>query len=325
MPAVWCAAAWVTLAAGTHGAFAQSPPPSYKSIPDAYRAERCDGELVICVDREGKLIQDPVERLPAVVHPGDKVVVLVITNKVDDRNTISVAFSARKSLDQLFASHAAPPEKGPPPTYVVLSFVSDPVPDDVVDFMISFQRRTTDTENGAESQQIIPVELGYSYFSVALLVAVTFKGDRHVLGDLTTTADHAVDPGLALNIFPFGRQRGVIGYFRKCFDPNEHRCLANMIGLQIATDLDLTNPTDKLYAGLVFEPIAGLALTGGVSLRKVAVVPAAGAIPATESVGGAVPADTRYVMRGYVGVTMTLDLLNAISSEGTKIKNVKVP
>lgn len=340
---VWLATAVVTLTAGTRAALAEPP---YKTIGDAYRDEHCDRELVICVGRDGELVQEPSETLPRVLHAGDKVTVLVITNKAsekpdgnkdDDRNTITVTFAARKSLEQLFAVTPSTDKVAPTP-YVVLPFVSDPVPDDTTDFAITFQRKATDASPGADKQYTIPVELGYSYFSVALLVAATFKGDRHVLGDLTTTADHAVDPGLALNFFPFGRERGVIGYLRRCFDGDvstdanrkaetrrPHRCLRNMVGLQIATDLDLTNPTDKLYAGLVFEPIAGLAVAGGVSLRKVAVVPAAGALPATEPAGGGSIADTRYVVRGYVGITMTLDLLNAISSEGAKIRNVKVP
>jgi hypothetical protein len=134
-----------------------------------------------------------------------------------------------------------------------------------------------------------------------------------------------VGPGLALNVFPGGRQRGVIGYARRCLTSTVSRCLANNLGFQLATDLDLTAPTDKLYAGLVFEPVAGLAVVGGVSLRKVNVVPSAGELPALEATDGSAPTNTRRILRGYVGITITLDLLNTISATSADLKKVKVP
>lgn len=312
------------------------------SPEEAFHSNHCERPEIICYDRNGELFsygEQKSDALPAAVRVGDKVTVLVLTQQKvsDDEKLVTVSFLARKSQDRLLpdsllASDKEAEElrileaKAPlPPSYAALPpFASDPVPDDVVDFTIFFQRLPSGEEHRVDKTDVIPVDLGYSYYSVAFLAAATFKGDRHVLRDLGTTSDHAVDPGLALNIFPFGRQRGTIGYIRKCTWAHPRRCVANMIGFQIGTDLDFTKPTDKLFAGLVFEPVAGLAIVGGVALRKVAVVPPAGALPALEAMDGSSPSDSRYVTRGYVGVTITLDLLDTISSIGTKIKNVQL-
>jgi hypothetical protein len=287
------------------------------------RDSHCERELVICYDRHGELIAN--DALPDVVHPGDTVTVLVITNVAGDVQDITVTFAEQKNQDHLLDNDDDKRTKAralalAPPPYVALPFASQPVADDSTELTIRFVRTTLPA-----STRVIRVDLGYSYYSVALLVASTFKGERRVLRNLDTIADHAVDPGLALNVFPFGRQRGVIGYLRKCHVVSTQRCLSNMFGFQLGTDLDLTSPTDKLYTGLVFEPVAGLALVSGVSLRKVQVVPAAGALPAVEAMDGSIPGDSRYVARGYVGITITLDLLDTISRIGSDIRNVKKP
>jgi hypothetical protein len=287
-------------------------------------------ELVVCLDRDGNLRAG--DGWPSRVQVGDKLSVLVFTtqgNVTGDRAAMSVTFQGRKSLEQLFnptplAAAAAPPAAPPPDPAVVLSYVSDPVGDDVVDFAITFSHPPLTGSPPVSWTQVIPVDLGYSYYSVALLVAVTFKGDRRTLRDLSTVSDHAVDPALALTVFPGGRQRGILGYTRRTVD-GRARWLANNVGLQIGTDLDFTSPTDKLYAGLVFEPVAGLAVAGGLTLRKVAVVPPAGSLPALEAMDGSAPSDQRYVVRGYIGVTMTLDLLKTISSLGASIRGVAKP
>lgn len=325
-------AASVALLAGSTVAFADVPPdaPPERAAPavtaeDVAHDNHCKDELVICYDPAGELTAN--DQPPAVVHPGDTVTIVVITNNPVDKQAIVVTFAEQNSQDRLFS--APPPaaallRAGTPPRepvdYFALTFPSSPVADDSTELTIRFVHAPE-----AAKQRIVRVDLGYSYYSVALLVAATFKGDRRVLRDLDTISDHAVDPGLALNIFPFGRQRGVIGYLRKCRIVSTGRCVANMLGFQLATDLDLTSPTDKLYAGLVLEPVAGLAFVGGVSLRKVAVVPAAGELPAVEPMAGAAPSDSRYVVRGYLGITITLDLLDTISRVGADIRNIKRP
>lgn len=325
-------AAIVAMLAASTVAFADDPPadPPERVAPvvtaqDAARDNHCERELVVCYDAAGELTAN--DQPPAVVHPGDTVTIVVITSNPADQQAIAVTFAEQKNQDRLFSN--PPPAKAllragttsrEPVDYFALPFPSNPVADDSTELTIRFVRAPE-----AAKQRVVRVDLGYSYYSVALLVAATFKGDRRVLRDLDTISDHAVDPGLALNIFPFGRQRGVIGSLRKCGIVSKRRCVANMLGLQLATDLDLTSPTDKMYAGFVLEPVAGLAFAGGVSLRKVAVVPAAGALPAVEPMAGAAPSDSRYVVRGYLGITITLDLLDTISRVGADIRNVKRP
>lgn len=305
----------------------------------AFVKYHCDRKLVICYDRDGEPFKSPLngkpitDQLPERVDAGDVITVVVLIQDDSDEENISVAFQGKK-LQEVAFDRAPPPlqvkGEGRTPSeheFSGITFRSDAVTEDIIDLTIAFRRAAIPDNKSPETLAVIHVYHGYSYYSVALLVAATFKGDRRVLRDLETTSDHAVDPGLALNVFPFGRERGRIGYINTCgpWRTRLKRCLADMIGFQLATDLDLRDPTDKLYAGLVFEPVAGLALSGGVSLRKVAVVPNRGALPATEDMADGGPVDMRYVLRGYVGVTMTFDLLDTISSMGTKIRTVKLP
>jgi hypothetical protein len=285
---------------------------------DVMRASHCERQLVICYDRHGELLGDDE---PASLRPGNVVTVVVITDRTADKQAITVGFAEQKSLDRPFPDPAPAAFVkglgGHRPDHFALTFPSEPIADDTSELTIRFARAPDPPRT-----QVLQVDLGYSYYSVAFLVAATFDGNRRVLRDLSTVTDHAVDPGLALNVFPFGRQRGVLGYLRKCAVLRPGRCAANMIGLQLATDLDLTSPTEKIYGGVVFEPIAGLAVTGGVSLRKVEVVPAPGALPALDAMDRPFPSDRRYVARGYVGITITLDLLDTIAKAGSEIKKL---
>jgi hypothetical protein len=301
------------------------------TFSEAFQTSHCADDLVICLDRTGELASD--ERWPHKVRPDDKLTIVVLTPDSDDQGLTSVTVAGRASDEQLFptavdqdtAKLLSQTLKVDAPTvqsYLALTFPSDPVTADDAAILIEFTRTGS---SPAATTHSLDVDLGFSYFSVALMVAVTYMGDRRVLRDLETVSDHAVDPGLALNFFPGGRQIGVIGYLRKCHLgtwAHARRCIANNVGLQIGTSLDLTSITDRLYAGIVFEPIAGLALVGGASLRKVDVVPAAGALPGMEASDGTSPTDQRYVIRGYVGVTITLDLLNTIAQTGAQIKKL---
>lgn len=292
------------------------------SVKDVILASHCERELVICYDHRGELIGNDDE--PVALHPGNVVTVVVITNDAADKQAITITFAEQKNRDRLFPDQPIPARIGvkdsPPLNYFTLPFHSDPIADDSSELTIRFVRVADPPKT-----RVLQVDLGYSYYSVALLVATTFDGNRRVFRDLSAVTDHAIEPALALNVFPFGRQRGVIGFLRKCSVLRWQRCAGNMIGFQVATDLDLTSPTEKLYAGVVLEPIAGLALTGGVSLRKVDVVPTAGALPSLEAMDGSAPTDRRYVARGYLGITITLDLLDTISKVGSDIKKRNAP
>jgi len=308
--------------------------PKPASVPEksaSTETATCKNPLVICLDRNGDLYADT---WPGTVQVGDKLTVLVVTTEnraVEDRAGLSVTFQGRKSTESLLpggvpaGAAAAPQDPGKAQNAIVtLAYPSDPVGEDIVNFAITFAHPRLTDSPGVSLTQVIHVDLGYSYYNVALLVAATFKGDRRTFRDLSTVSDHAVEPALALVVFPGGRERGILGYARRG-EAGGWRWLANNIGVQIGADLDFTDPTDKLYAGVVFEPVAGLAVAGGVTLRKVSVIPSMGGLPALEAMDGTAPSDQRYVVRGYVGVTLTLDLLKTISSIGTSIRGVPLP
>jgi hypothetical protein len=298
--------------------------PAAASALEVFQSSNCSDSLIVCITRDGALMDGDVWPSP---RPGDKVTVIVITNVAADTDAVSVSFAGHKSDETLFApdsdaeiSLSLNHELNVDLNYVPLRFISDSIASDSIEVDVDFVRTGANSKDGTRSSHRLDVDLGYSYFSVALLVAATYKADRRVLRDLSTVSDHAVEPGLALNIFPGGRQRGVIGFVRRCTWDAPARCFANVVGFQVGTSLDLANATNKLYAGIVFEPIAGLALVGGVSLRKIAVVPSNGALPPIETTDGTSPSDSRYVVRGYIGLTFTLDLITTIAQVGGEIR-----
>jgi hypothetical protein len=315
----------------------------WQALRDAYVANHCAELLTFCVDRNGSLIAAgvPSDAPPDSVRVADKLTVVVLTaTREADRRKVSVAFQGRATLEALFppsldigapagnrafSSYAAPSNSAEPPdvTYEPILFVSDPVADRTESLRVAFHRLPADDDPGGEAQWDIQVDRGYSYFSIALLVAATLNGERRVQRNLSVVTDTAVEPGLTLNIFPFGREIGTIGYVRH--GGSVPRWIANNFGFQVGTDLDLKTPVDKLYAGVVFEPVAGLALVGGVTLRELAVVAPGGAVSPTIPMGDMSTSATRYAVRGYLGITLTLDLLKSISAAAGEIKQVKVP
>ena len=70
---------------------------------------------------------------------------------------------------------------------------------------------------------------------------------------------------------------------------------------------------DRLYAGVVVEPVAGLAFSAGVSLREVEFAPPGTGLPGVGTEDATLEPEHGRVLRPYVGVTLTLDLLETLA------------
>lgn len=63
----------------------------------------------------------------------------------------------------------------------------------------------------------------------------------------------------------------------------------------------------------MFEPVAGLSLSAGVSVRQVAFVPPDSDHSGIVDASTPIPTQQRRVIRPYLGVTVTFDLLDALA------------
>ncbi len=170
---------------------------------------------------------------------------------------------------------------------------------------------------------VITVDHGMYYLEIGLLVPFVINGTRTVTQSpvpgtggekrLRLTEDSVVTPALALNIFPLGRRNGRV----TAFDP----CRAwDLFGAQFAVDLNLKEPFERVYGGFVFEPIAGLSLSGGLAMVKGDVIPQEYAegmlVPKDETL----TPDRRYFPRPYFGLTLTNEIVTAITGAAQKFK-----
>src|SRR5262249_49477211 len=118
----------------------------------------------------------------------------------------------------------------------------------------------------------LPIDSGRYYLELAVMVPVTFHGERTAQLDpaLGTTElragireDWHVAGALMVDFFPLGRQKAQLSSFLIC---RRRICIENWLGVQIGTGFD--HPAEDWYFGLVFEPVSGLALGAGAALRK---------------------------------------------------------
>ncbi|CAN0563209.1 unnamed protein product, partial [Laminaria digitata] len=167
------------------------------------------------------------------------------------------------------------------------------------------------------------IDAGKYYFDVAVTVAfvppgqgLTTIGQRNLPG--TNTKAVRVEDGwrqkvgLGLNIYPFGRRRNHISSFYDC---KCLRCIGDMIGIQVATDPDLTKlDRDSILLGLLIEPVSGFALTGGVGwfqTTQLAEPWRDGALLGSDET----PATrTKRVAAGYFGVSVSTEIFEAARS-----------
>ena len=90
------------------------------------------------------------------------------------------------------------------------------------------------------------------------------------------------------------------------------RALGELVGFQIGVDLAFADPAQRLYAGLLLEPVTGVGLGGGIALaRGDAFIQGYGDGMLVEDPGD-LPVERAYFATGYLGVTLTTRLMTTL-------------
>ncbi len=173
------------------------------------------------------------------------------------------------------------------------------------------------------------IDHGKYYWDIGVLFAVVPMGQRTVstpqVPGLPGSHMIAVDErgttltGIALNAYPLGHRREAYSFLEG--RPKFWRSFGDAFGLQIALNPDLTNATSTVFGGLLFEPITGLSLNGGLALLQ------GDFLKAGYTPGMAPPADRDdYVARStmlrfYFGVTLGYELVHTTAAQLPTIKS----
>jgi hypothetical protein len=212
------------------------------------------------------------------------------------------------------------PEKGISHGFFTLTNQLQVLPGDRVE--IDFQR----TENGAprettERHHSVVIDPARYYLELGLLIPLVYHGSRKVAlnpvaaGDamrVDVVRDWHVTVAPALHYFPWGRAKGPTTSFRSC---RSRGCWENWLGLALGTGVDA--PLVSLYAGLLLEPVSGLAFSGGIAVLKGEYLPRGRAEGMLLPPGAFITPQEGYMWRPFGGVAFTLDLFHSIQQSMT--------
>lgn len=265
----------------------------------------------------GTIVHSRYEK-PASLQPGATLVVRVIGHKSKAQHA-ELKVDLIRSTDTIFPDTNNAPPAAQQHSYAVLREQEGKVPDDasVTALKITFRRADNST---IKSSYEIRINHGNHYVQIGVLFPITIDGSRAVtpallpgsggVRRLTVNEDWSVNPALVLNLFPGGRRKGVVSSFSHCCEAYN---FWDSAGIQAGVDLDLGDPFDRIFVGLVFEPVSGLSLNAGAAFVKGEFVPegyAAGmVVPQDETF----TPDRRYMTRFYFGATLTLDIVETVA------------
>ncbi len=267
---------------------------------------------------------------PSQLNGGDQLLVQVWGRAgVGDEGTPDLNSTERISRDGAFPKGqnpkgAAGAAANAPFVMLVEKLITVSTSSNVQSVTIHYTWTLKDTTDPPVSRDyVITIDHGMYYLEVGLLMPLVIHGTRTVTPSLVPgtggekrlrlTEDSVVTPAIALNIFPGGRRNGRV----TAFDP----CRGwDLVGMQLAVDLNLKEPFERVYGGVVFEPIAGLSLNAGLAMVKGDVIPPEYAegmlVPKDETF----TPDRRYFPRPYFGLTLTNEIVTAISGAAQKFK-----
>jgi hypothetical protein len=172
---------------------------------------------------------------------------------------------------------------------------------------------------GSGSVQVA-VNHGFYYLEAGFLISFIPGGSRKVNTSplpgtggqktITVANDLEVTPAIVLNAFPWGRRRALFSPFEV---PDRTRSLGDLIGIQGGVGLNFSQAPTFLF-GAVIEPVSGLSFNGGLVLLQGQFVPPNYAANMLLPQGETLTPDTRYMPRGYFGVTATTDVVNLLTT-----------
>lgn len=296
--------------------------------PGAFCIEAATG-MPLCNNTAG----NQTYNLPSKLAPGDKLAVQVWgIDGVDTEGTASLSSTERISRDSVLApSGAGKLGATTALTAMELRFVKLVEKEIAVSTSANVQSVVIAyrwTPKGASAPTSshdyeITVDHGRYYLELGILVPFVINGTRTVTQSpvpgtggekrIRLNEDSAVTPALALNVFPGGRRNGRV----TAFEP--YRAW-DLFGVQLGVDLNLKQPFERVYLGLVLEPIAGISLDAGLAMVKGDVIPQEYAEGMLVPSGDAFTPDRRYFPRPYFGLTLTNEILTALTGAAQKIR-----
>lgn len=114
----------------------------------------------------------------------------------------------------------------------------------------------------------LPATHGNYYWDIGVVFALAPNGTRRVESqqrpgipgdsELTVASETAKLTGIALNLYPGGHRRGVYSGFES------KARIWDTVGLQLAFNPNMEALSSTFFGGLIFEPVTGIALSGGI-------------------------------------------------------------
>jgi hypothetical protein len=197
---------------------------------------------------------------------------------------------------------------------------------DVTQIRVKFGRGERDSK-----EYLLTIDHGRYYLSVGLLVPFVANGSRTFVASpvpgtgqraITLVEDWHLTAALALNVYPFGRRRGQVSAFTG-WSTDRSDTVRDLLGFQIAADLDVSDLLDQWYFGLMVEPVAGVSLNAGMALLKGEFLPDRLSTGMLVGSDAEIEAVRHYMARPYIGFTLTLDIIDTLAKASREVRGVK--
>ncbi len=195
---------------------------------------------------------------------------------------------------------------------------------DVAAVEVLFSRKG---EKTVSERYEVPVAHGKYYVDIGVLIPIVPDGRREIVQTLipgtggerrlSVREDWQVEAAVALNVFPCGRRRALWSAFQQISGDT----VCDLFGLQVGVDLDFKNAFQRIYAGVTLEPVAGLGAGFGVAIVRGQFLPPGYADGMVIPRGETFTPQTEYMVRPYIGITLSTDILTSLSTTGSAIKS----
>ncbi|MGK3961436.1 hypothetical protein WMF38_51065 [Sorangium sp. So ce118] len=290
-------------------------------------AKQCLSPGAFCIDaRSGapfcEGLRGATYDLPDALRPGERIAVRVIGKEAEDAGKVKLALNFAASPESLFKPPSpAALAKGPGALTVVEEQIVQ-VPDDSTIAFLRIVFARTDGKLRAPVEYRALVDHGQYYLEAGILLPIVVDGSRRVVttpipstgGErmYSIAENWSVNPSIVLNVFPGGRRRGFVSSYQGCF-----WCAGfwgDLLGLQAGVDLDLGEPFDRIFMGVVLQPIAGLSINSGLALVEQEFLPPGYAVGMPVTSGETLTPQPHYMPRFYFGATLTLDIVNTFAT-----------